>query len=190
MGHRFDPKHIAKLDSPERRKMLPPEEILKQLDIQPGHTVADIGCGPGYFTIPIASVAQTVYGVDVSTEMLGLLKGKADEQGLRNISMVESAAEHIELPDHSVDRVICSLVLHEVDDLSQTLLEFKRILRTGGKLLLIEWDKKPMDMGPPFDERLTPGDLLQVVEQIGLQGEISFPNPNQYMILADQSVGE
>ncbi|GMA64268.1 class I SAM-dependent methyltransferase [Alicyclobacillus fastidiosus] len=141
MGHRFDPRHVEKLDSPERRKMLPPNETVKMLDVQRGHTVADIGCGPGYFTIPLARLAMNVYAVDVSPEMLHLLKEKAAHEGTRNISVVESPAEHLTLPDHTVDRVICSLVLHEVDDLKQTLSEFKRILRPGGKVLLIEWEK-------------------------------------------------
>lgn len=126
MGHRFDPKHVGKLDSPERRKMLPPDDILRMLDVQKDHTVADIGCGPGYFTIPVARLSKaTVYGVDVSSEMLCLLKEKAEYEGIANISLVESPAEHTTLSGDSVDRIICSLVLHEVDDLRQTLSEFK-----------------------------------------------------------------
>ncbi|GMA60344.1 class I SAM-dependent methyltransferase [Alicyclobacillus fastidiosus] len=184
MGHRFDPKHVEKLDNLERRKMLPPNDIVKMLDVQQGHTVADIGCGPGYFTIPLARLPRTVYAVDVSPEMLHLLKERAAYEELENITLVESPAEHTTLPDHSVDRVICSLVLHEVDDLKQTLSEFKRILRPGGRVLLIEWEKKPMEMGPPLEERLSAESLLREAEALGLHGEISYPNPNQYIIVA------
>lgn len=185
MGHRFDPKHVEKLDNPERRKMLPPNEIMKMLDVQQGQTVADIGCGPGYFTIPLASSARNVYAVDVSPEMLHLLEERAAHEELENISLVESPAEHLTLPDHTVDRVICSLVLHEVGDLKQTLSEFKRILRPGGKVLLIEWEKKQMEMGPPLSERLAADALLREVVALGFHAEISYPNPNQYIILAE-----
>lgn len=184
-GHRFDPKHMEKLVNPERRKMLPPEEILKLLDVQTEHTVADIGCGPGFFTIPLATVAEDVYGVDVSPEMLRMLKERADEQGLNNITLVESPAEHIALADAAVDRAICSLVLHEVDDLAQTLSEFKRILRSGGKLLLIEWEKKSAEMGPPLHIRLAPDELLAALAQAGFKGAVSRPNPEQYIIVAE-----
>ncbi|MCL6442654.1 MAG: methyltransferase domain-containing protein [Alicyclobacillus sp.] len=125
MGHRFDPKHVEKLDNPERRKMLPPDDILRLLDVHEDHTVADIGCGPGYFAIPLARLTRaTVYGLDVSPEMLGLLRDKAKHEGITNLSLVESHAERIKLPDDSVDRIICSLVLHEVDDIRQALSEW------------------------------------------------------------------
>lgn len=185
MGHRFNPKHVEKLDNPERRKMLSPDTIVKMLDVQQGHTVADIGSGPGYFTIPLARSARAVYAVDVSPEMLHLLKERAAHEELENITFVESPAEQLTLPNHTVDRVICSLVLHEVDDLKQTLSEFKRILRLGGKVLLIEWDAKQMEMGPPLSERLAAESLLREVEALGFHGDISYPNPNQYIILAE-----
>ncbi|WAH36437.1 class I SAM-dependent methyltransferase [Alicyclobacillus dauci] len=186
MGHRFNPKHIEKLDNPERRKALPPDKILNLLDVQEVSSIADIGCGPGYFTLPVAHMTEgTVYGIDVSPEMLRLLEENVQREGLSNVSLVESTAERIALPDESVDRIICSLVLHEVDDLKQTLSEFKRILRADGKILLIEWEKKPMDMGPPVEERLDPETLLHEVEILGFHGQISYPNPNHYIILAE-----
>ncbi len=186
MGHRFDPKHIEKLDNPERRKALPPEEILKLLDVADGMEIADVGCGPGYFTLPVAHMTKgTVYAVDVSPEMLNILHERAEQAGLSNISLVESPAERIALPDDSVDRIICSLVLHEVDDLTQTLSEFKRILRADGKVLLIEWEKKPMDMGPSLEERIEPDELLREVTSLGFRCQTTSPNPNQYVIVAE-----
>lgn len=186
MNHRFNPKHVEKLDNPERRKTLPPDDILKMLDVQNDHTVADIGCGPGYFTVPLARLSAAVYGVDVSSDMLGLLQQKAADQGIDNIFFSESHAEHISLSDNSVDRLICSLVLHEVDDLRQTLSEFQRIIRVGGRILLIEWEKQETaTMGPPVGIRIDSEVLLAEVEAIGLRGEISHPNSDQYIIVAE-----
>lgn len=185
MGHRFDPKHAAKLNHPDRHKMLPPDELLGMLDIQRDHTIADIGCGPGYFTIPAARLSNApVYGVDVSSEMLRLLKEKAEDEGITNIAFVESTAEHTTLPEASVDCVICSLVLHEVDNLLQTLSEFKRILRPHGKLLLIEWEKTAMEMGPPVAHRISSQTLVETVQAVGFRAEVTHPNVSQYVILA------
>ena len=186
LGHRFDPKHVERLDNPERRKMLPPDDILAHLAIESTSVVADIGCGPGYFTIPAARMTEaTVYGVDVSTEMLRILDERTTQQGLTNISTLESKAEHVALPDHSVDRLICSLVLHEVDDLLQTLKEFKRILHPNGKVLFLEWEKKSMEVGPPLHERIEAEELLRLVKLAGFRCEASSPNPFQYMLTGD-----
>lgn len=184
MGHRFNPKHVEKLDNPERRKLLPPDDIITLLGVKDDDVIGDIGCGPGYFTLPLAKRCASVYAVDVSPEMLELLRERAAAENLNNITYVESTAEHVNIPDQAVDCVICSLVLHEVDDLKQTLSEMKRMLRADGKILLIEWAVKEMEMGPPISERLAEDVLLREVEALGLRGSISYPNPNQYILLA------
>jgi ubiquinone/menaquinone biosynthesis C-methylase UbiE len=185
VGHRFDPKHLHRLDNPERRKALPPDEVLGLLDVQKNMTVADIGCGPGYFTLPLAQMTEReVFALDVSEEMLDVLSDRARQAGASNITPILSPAENIKLADDSVDGLICSLVLHEVDDLSQTLSEFKRILKPGGTMLLVEWDKKPMDIGPPLHIRIAPEELLNHVATLEMAGTVTRPNPNQYIIVA------
>jgi ubiquinone/menaquinone biosynthesis C-methylase UbiE len=82
VGHRFDPKHIEKLDNTNAEKRYP-EEILKLLDVADGMEIADVGCGPGYFTLPVAHMTKgTVYAVDVSPEMLNILHERAEQEGL------------------------------------------------------------------------------------------------------------
>ncbi|WP_027414729.1 class I SAM-dependent methyltransferase [Aneurinibacillus terranovensis] len=185
MGHRFDPSLIAKLDNPERRKFLPPDEILSLLEIKKQDDLADIGCGPGYFTIPAAYLTSgAVYGVDVEPKMLETLKEKAAAAGVKNITPIQSDAENIRLPDGSVDKAICSQVLHEVDDLDKSIHEMKRILRPNGKLLIIEWEKKETESGPPLAERLGTSFLQKKFEQAGFQTQITKPNPNHYIIIA------
>ncbi|KPV45580.1 class I SAM-dependent methyltransferase [Alicyclobacillus ferrooxydans] len=185
MSHRFNPKHLHKLESPERRKALPPDEILGLFGTPGDANFADVGCGPGYFTIPLAKrTTGKVYALDVSSEMLNVLTERVQEANVTNVENVLSNAEQIALPDHSVDGVLCSLVLHEVDDLKQTLSEFRRVLRPGGKMLLIEWEKKQMEMGPPVEIRISSDELLEYVGAAGLQGQIVRPNPDQYIVLA------
>lgn len=190
MAHRFDPKQIHKLDNPERRKLLPPEEIIAYLQIQQGDIIADIGCGPGYFSIPLAKKTKgTVFAVDVEPLMFDYLKEKADQAGVDNISYVHSHAESLALPDAKVDKVFCAFILHEIGDLSKGLLEIKRILHPNGKILILEWEKKKTESGPPVEERIAVEDLREKVEGAGFHGEIIRPNPNHYMILAKPKQG-
>lgn len=188
---RFNPAHLDRLLSEERRKSLPPESMLAELDIQHMHTVADIGCGPGYFTLPAAQMTKAnVYGVDVSPEMLAYLMGRAKAEGVQNISAVESSAERINLPDQSVDRLLCSFVLHEVDDVSRVFGEFRRILKSGGKMLILEWEKRDTGSGPPVHERIDAQTLSEQLKAIGWEDRHIQPNPDQYAFLVDVMPGE
>ena len=54
--HKFDPKNMARLESEERRKKMPPDVILKKIGISSGVRVADIGCGIGFFSIPASKI--------------------------------------------------------------------------------------------------------------------------------------
>lgn len=186
MTHRFDPKKVNKLDNPERRKLLPPEEILAPLGIGGRDDVADIGAGPGFFAIPAARMTQgTVYGVDVEPQMLEYLREKAAEAGAANVKPVQSDAESIDLPDASVDKAICAFVLHEVADLQKGLAEIKRILRPDGRLLVLEWEKKETESGPPVEERLDAAELQPAIKSFGFKTRVLRPNPNHYMILGE-----
>ncbi|UOF92407.1 class I SAM-dependent methyltransferase [Fodinisporobacter ferrooxydans] len=186
MGHRFNPKHVHKLTSPERQKLLPPEEILQSLEIGLQDDIADIGCGPGYFAIPAARMTRgTVYGVDVEPEMLRILQDNMREADISNIQTVESDMEHIQLPDHCVNKLLCSFVLHEVGDMDQAIREFQRILRPNGKILVIEWEKKEMESGPPLEERLEASELEQKLQAFDFQTRLVRPNDKQYMIIAE-----
>ena len=69
-SHVFDPKHIGILDSEDRQTWQNPEEIMEVLELKPSSVVADLGCGNGYFTVPISRKVRKVYGIDVQKEML------------------------------------------------------------------------------------------------------------------------
>jgi ubiquinone/menaquinone biosynthesis C-methylase UbiE len=77
---RFDPSKKDLLDSPERKKLLPPEKLLSLLPIQKNHDILDLGAGSGYFAIPTAQLTDgTIYALDLEPEMLAVLKARMDE---------------------------------------------------------------------------------------------------------------
>lgn len=186
MGHRFKPEHVEWLFRPERKRLLPVEVILPHLGIGAQDDIADLGCGPGFFTIPMAMQTRgTIYAVDVEPSMFPYLREKAEEAGVKNITCVESNLEQLRLPDGSVNRVLAAFVLHELDHLSKGLAEIRRILRPGGKLLILDWEKKESEEGPPVQERLDGSELLKKVNAWGFQGRLVRQNPAYYMILAE-----
>lgn len=171
MAHRFDVNQKNKLASEERLRLLAPRETLGKLAFSPQTAVADIGCGIGVFTIPMAeqSGGATVYAVDVSEDMLGEVKKRAEAAGLGNIVPVKSEEYEFGLADASVDYVLMCTVLHEVDDKMRFLKEAARICRKGGKLAVIEFNESQTAYGPPLSHRVTRRQIYEWLPEAGFR---------------------
>ncbi len=184
MAHRFNPEHRDRLMSDDRRKILSAQDVVRFLGVDGSVSIADVGVGPGYFAIPAAkSTTGRVYGVDVSSRMLDALQEHASNEGVGNIEVLEGDAQAIPLHDGAVDRALCAFVLHEVDDLHQAVSELKRITKPGGKIGVIEWEKRETEQGPPVSDRLSKDDLRQAFAQVHLHDAEEFQlNPNHYML--------
>src|ERR1039458_9895939 len=82
---RFPASEAHRLDDPERLLWLPPAAVLGALAVRPGETIADVGAGTGYFSLPLAKAVGPegkVYAVDAQAEMLSLLRQKLDAAGI------------------------------------------------------------------------------------------------------------
>lgn len=183
---RFDPTKMSKLDNPERRKALPPEELLKMIQIGDQDSVLDLGAGTGYFAIPAAQMTRgTIYALDVEPQMLTFIEERVEEQGIRNINLVEGVIEEIPLADESVNHVLASFVLHEVEPLSKGLEEIHRVLKKGGSCFCLEWEKKPMEQGPPLNHRIHSEEMEKAFKKTGFTiAKQSFPTDSHYVIIA------
>lgn len=168
---RFDPTLISRLDNPERRKKLPPEELLALLELKGGEDILDVGAGAGYFTFPAAEkTSGTVYALDAQSEMLDYLLSRLEESEFDgNVEIIQGEAEQIPLDDEQVDAVICSMVLHEVEPLAQGLSEIRRVLKPGGKALCIEWEVADTGSGPPQAHRVSSADMARILKETGFQ---------------------
>lgn len=140
---RFDPAQAHRLEEPERLTFMPPEEVIAALGVSPGMMVADIGAGTGYFAIPIATAigaAGTIYAVDVEPAMLRLLDEKlAAPSAPANIQIVPGEASDTTLASGIFDLALLANVWHEIEDRSAVLREMQRILKSGGRLVVLDW---------------------------------------------------
>ncbi|NJD76290.1 MAG: class I SAM-dependent methyltransferase [Candidatus Methanoperedens sp.] len=164
MAHKFDVKKAELLDSPDRLHILNPDENLDKLGLNTETVFADLGCGTGYFSLPAALRVKKVYALDVQEEMLEILRNKIKKEKIKNIDIILSGESTIPLPDNSVDIVFTANVFHELEDRISILVEIKRILSAGGRLVIIDWKKIEMDFGPPFEERLTEAEVISACE--------------------------
>ncbi|GIP35052.1 class I SAM-dependent methyltransferase [Paenibacillus sp. J2TS4] len=183
---RFNPANLERLDNPERRKTLPPEQILRLLPVQPEDTILDAGAGSGYFTIPAARMTEgVVYALDVEPQMLEVLKSRVEEQGLTNVERKEGPLEAIPFADGCVDHVIASMVLHEAEPFTQGAAEISRVLKPGGHLLCLEWEHKVTESGPPPSHRIPSEQMEEALKEAGLE-VVHRENPSDaiYLLVA------
>lgn len=169
----FDVRKMGKLLEPERADWARPAELLAKIGVAPGMTVADVGCGPGFFALPMAATvgeAGRVHAVDDSPEMLAALAEGAGERELTDrVEMHEADAAATGLPGSSVDLTFCAFVYHEVEDRDALLVEFTRITRPGGKVVMVDWRKGvKTPPGPPDQIRLTRDEMTAPMEVAGL----------------------
>lgn len=186
MKHKFKAINKGKLDSPKRREALPVQSILHTVGVEPSEVVADIGCGIGYFTFALSEVVGNeglVYALDIEPEMLEDIKSKIAESDIKNIIPVISKEYELTLEDSSVGTALLCTVMHEVKMREKFLKETNRILRTDGKIVIIEWIKKDSDYGPPADHRLDKHILKRNLLRTGFK-EIEIMDFNEYFYIA------
>jgi len=116
--------------------------------------VADVGTGTGYLLGVLADRFRKVIAVDPSEAMLDLARSRPELAGRENVEFRVGSAERLPIVDGELDLAIASLVLHHLPEPASALSEFRRCLRVGGRLLVIEQEPH-RDAG--FHERM--GDL-------------------------------
>jgi ubiquinone/menaquinone biosynthesis C-methylase UbiE len=164
-GHKFDPAHRDHLLEPERARYLPAKAILSKFPMKVGGAAVDIGCGPGYWTIPMAKLigpSGRVYAVDLEETMLATLRTRVERYRDLNIQVLRSTEDRLPLPARSVDFAFLACVLHELEG-PGTLREAARVLRPGGILGIVEWKKIRQLEGPPYRHRLSPAQAAKVL---------------------------
>lgn len=132
-----------------------PEQNVAQLSLGNGNQVADFGAGSGAYSFAAAEAVGNdgkVYAIDVQKDLLEKLKNEARKiRHLMNIEVVWSDLEHLggtKLRENSMDVVIAANVFFQLEAKDNACMEIKRILKKGGRVLLIDWAGSFGGMGP------------------------------------------
>lgn len=180
---RFNASLAHRLDAPERLTWLPPAEVVAALAVRAGDTIADIGAGTGYFSLPLAEAAGPqgkVYAVDAQVEMLAHLRQKLDDGAVRNIELMRAEAEATKLPDGCCNLVFLANVWHEFADRAAVLREARRILKAGGRIAILDWRPDvEREAGPPLEHRLSAADAANELHSAGF-GQTTQANAGKY----------
>lgn len=179
MTKKFKAINMAKLDHPDRLKRLPPQRIMELIELEKGMSVADIGCGIGYFAIPMAKTvgnSGVVYALDLNPLMLEELDRRVQETELDNVKLIQSSENDFKMPQASVDVAFTATVHHELDDAVKFLKACNTILKPGGKMVVLDWHVIEEPMGPPKHKRVPKEKTIQDLEEAG------FASMHAYMV--------
>ena len=104
-------------------------------DIPEGGRVLEVAAGTGQFTLDLAKRTENLIATDVSSEMVARIAVRIEEQGFTNVVCVTMSAYDLKVRDESIDVVFCANALHVMDQPVQALKEFRRVLKTNGRLI-------------------------------------------------------
>jgi ubiquinone/menaquinone biosynthesis C-methylase UbiE len=159
MPHQFEAGNKEMLKGSHRREVQPAEEIVERASPNEDEICADLGAGTGYVAIPLSKMVKAVIALDSQREMLDALNASVDPKESGNIWPLIGELPELPLADGSVDRIFLVNVLHEFEDRDRMIAEIRRVLREGGRLSLVDFQKRQTSFGPPVSERIDIGDI-------------------------------
>ena len=156
---------------------LEPEQILNELNLRRDMTVAEFGCGAGIFSLALAKRLKQgrVYSLDVQEEKLSALKNKALLEKFTNLITIHcnlEAENGSTLHKNSMEAVLIPNVLFQSEDKHAIIKESQRVLKKGGQLLIVDWQK--LSSLAPKQLAIYPEEIKKIAEDTGLDFKKEF----------------
>lgn len=165
--------------------------MIKQLKVQPGQTICDMGCGNGYHTLKLAKLVGPtgkVLAVDIQPEMLTLLREAAKQAEITNVKPILGSLTDPHLPAGSVDLVLCVDVYHEFSHPEQMLRAIRKSLRPKGRLVLVEFREEDENVPIRPEHKMSKQQVLKELTPNGFKLVEQFDGlPWQHLMFFEPS---
>jgi len=151
-------------------------DVFKKIGLEENMHVGDLGCGNlAFYALSSAKLVGKngqVYAVDILKSALSAVDARIKQEGLKNIKTVWSNLELVgatNIPAGSLDVVFIHNVLFQAGKHDNFLKETARLLKQGGKLMIIDWKKIASPFGPPIKDRPEPELIKGMAAKAGLK---------------------
>lgn len=158
------------------------ENILRKITVEEGQKVAELGCGNfGFFVWPLAKLVGRrgqIFAVDILKSTLDEIRRHALKDNLPQVKTIWSNLEIFKatpIETSSLDSALLVNILHQSDKKIEILRESIRLLKRGGKLLIVEWENTDSPLGPIPEKRVKLESLKSAAPKIGLELSGEFP---------------
>ena len=151
-----------------------PARNVAALGVEPGMRVADFGSGSGAYVLAIAEQLQGsgyIYAVDVQKDLLRRTLSEAHKRGFTNVEILWGDLETkkgSKIADNSLDIVLISNLLFQIDNKRAVIEEAKRIVRPSGRIAIIDWTESFQNMGPHKNSVVSKKDAYALAHDAGL----------------------
>jgi SAM-dependent methyltransferase len=168
--YKFDPAKLERLNDPARFETLPPEVFWRVLGLgDRSCALVEVGAGTGLFATAFAALAPdaVIYAADTSDQMLQWMAANRPEVASGRIVPVKATETRVPLEDGIADAVYMINLHHELAQPAESYAEARRLLTTGGRLLVVDWAPRETPKGPPLAVRATPETLVRMLAGAG-----------------------
>jgi ubiquinone/menaquinone biosynthesis C-methylase UbiE len=193
--HPFDDikKWVGVFDDPGRDEWQKPEHVVQALGLKPGQRVADIGAGTGYFNRHLARAVGRkgkVYAIDIEPQMVEHMRERAEREETPQVEAILGAPDDPRLPEGGVDLVLIVDTYHHVDSRVRYLRRLASRLRPGGRVAIVDFEKRELPVGPPLEHKLSRDEVVGEFVEAGYSLS-SEPGglPYQYFLLFEPARG-
>jgi ubiquinone/menaquinone biosynthesis C-methylase UbiE len=168
--HRFTDADtwVKMFEGKERDAWQKPEAVIKALDIKQDSIIADIGSATGYFPVRFARACPKgkVYGIDIEKSMVDYLNQRAGRENLPNLSCILGQPDDPKLPE-PVNLVFICNTYHHIEERQIYFEKLKKNLLAGGRLVIIDFIKGDLPVGPPDQMKLSPDEVISELLSAG-----------------------
>ncbi len=166
-------------------------EWFEALALKAGDRVLEVGAGPGYVSLALAERVGpqgVVYAIDRSADALAYLEKLQAARGISQIQRLVADAATLD-GNFAATSALITMVLHHTDDPAAILRNLHRLLPTGARIVIGEFDPEgPCEIGPPRRVRLAPDKVRGWCEAAGFRvAEERHQSPEHYMIVAERA---
>ncbi|MAK46419.1 MAG: SAM-dependent methyltransferase [Opitutae bacterium] len=174
------------LERPKREQEERTDLLVKGLDLKPTDHVADIGAGSGYFSFRMARLLPKgkVYAVDISPQMIGIVRSKMAKENVQNVEPIQSTITQTKLKPNSVDAALIVDAYHEFSHPLEMATSILESLKPGGKLVLIEYRMEDPSVPIKLLHKMTEKQAISEMKTAGFKWEKTLTMlPQQHFMI-------